>query len=99
MGYENHFYFAIVLYISIRDSIVAHLYNLSSYDMVTVTKINPKSKDQVLHEVSADFVMVTMKDQFISRGEMFHYQNTLLGKWCFVGERLVNKDVSYCAFS
>ena len=70
------------------------MYSLSAYDMVTITKIDPKFRDIVMKEVSADFVMVTIKDQFISRGEMFHYQSTLLGKWVFVGERLVNKDVS-----
>lgn len=73
---------------------VAELYNLSAYDTVTVTKINKHHHDEVLKHVSTDFMMVTIKDQFISRGEMFHYQNSLLGKWIFCGERLTSQDVS-----
>ena len=73
---------------------MAELYSLSSYDMVTVTKIDKRHEEEVLTDVSSDFMMVTIKDQFISRGEMFHYQNTLLGKWVFVDERLISLDVS-----
>jgi hypothetical protein len=46
---------------------VADLYNLSAYDMVTVTRIDRQDEAAVLEEVSADYVIVTIKDQFISR--------------------------------
>jgi hypothetical protein len=73
--------------------LVAELYHLSAYDTVTVTKIDKHHHEEVLKHVSTDFMMVTIKDQFISRGEMFHYLNSLIGKWVFCGERLTSQDV------
>jgi hypothetical protein len=35
--------------------------------MVTVTRIDRQDEAAVLEEVSADYVIVTIKDQFISR--------------------------------
>jgi len=67
---------------------VADLYNLSSYDMVTVSKIERSDEAAVLEEVSADFVMVTIKDQFISRADMHYFQKSLIGRWIYEGERL-----------
>ena len=67
---------------------IADLYNLSSYDMCTVHKIDRKDEAEALHNVSADFLLVTIKEQFISRGEMLFFQNSLLGSWVYQGQRL-----------
>lgn len=67
---------------------VADLYNLSTYDLVTVHKIEAQDEEEVLKAVSADFVVVTIKDQFISRGDMLLFQTQLLGSWIYEGERL-----------
>ena len=66
----------------------ADLYELSSYDMVTIHKIEKDERDAVLQAVSADFVVVTIKDQFISRGDMHFFQKTLIGSWIYEGQRL-----------
>lgn len=71
---------------------VADLYDLSSYDMVTVTKIHDDEEDRVLSMNQADFVTLTVKDQFISRGEMYHFQNSFQGKWIYAGERLSTQE-------
>ena len=67
---------------------VADLYALSNYDMVTIHKIDPQGESEVLKAVSADFVLVTIKDQFISRGDMHFFQNALIGTWIYEGQRL-----------
>eukprot|EP00551_Chaetoceros_affinis_P006665 CAMPEP_0203671262 /NCGR_PEP_ID=MMETSP0090-20130426/7095_1 /ASSEMBLY_ACC=CAM_ASM_001088 /TAXON_ID=426623 /ORGANISM="Chaetoceros affinis, Strain CCMP159" /LENGTH=1430 /DNA_ID=CAMNT_0050536291 /DNA_START=64 /DNA_END=4353 /DNA_ORIENTATION=+ len=71
---------------------VATLYNLSSYVQVTVTKIHKSEEASVLESVKADHVTLTIKDQFISRGEMYQFQNYFLGKWIYAGERLKTND-------
>lgn len=68
---------------------VADLYNLSMYDLVTVHKIEPRDEEEVLKAVSADFVVVTIKDQFISRGDMLLFQTKLIGTWIYEGQRLI----------
>lgn len=70
---------------------MADLYNLSSYDMVTVNRISKDEELSVLHAVSADFVTVTIKEQYISRGDMHFFQNSLVGRWIYEGQRLSNK--------
>ncbi len=70
---------------------VADLYSLSSYDMVTVHKIDPHDEEEVLKAVSADFVVMTIKDQFISRGDMHLFQSELQGSWIYEGQRLMEK--------
>ena len=70
---------------------VADLYSLSSYDMVTVHKIDPSDEEEVLKAVSADFVVMTIKDQFISRGDMHWFQRELQGSWIYEGQRLMEK--------
>ena len=67
---------------------IAELYNLSTYDLVTVHKIEPQDNEEVLKVVSADFVVVTIKDQFISRGDMVLFQTKLIGSWIYEGQRL-----------
>jgi Vacuolar membrane-associated protein Iml1 len=67
---------------------VADLYELSSFDKVTVHRI-PQNEERTVHEaVSADFVLVTIKDQFISRGDMHYFQQHLIGSWIYEGQRL-----------
>ena len=73
---------------------VAELYNLSSFDKVTVTKVSKDRESAVMSKVSADFITVTIKDQFISRGEMFHVQKFLQGKWMYEGQRVITPFVS-----
>jgi hypothetical protein len=70
---------------------VADLYSLSSYDMVTVHKIDHHDEEEVLKAVSADFVVMTIKDQFISRGDMHLFQLALQGSWIYEGQRLTEK--------
>lgn len=67
---------------------VADLYSLSSYDTVTVHKIEPRDHNEVLKAVSADFVVMTIKDQFISRGDMHLFQLGLQNSWIYEGQRL-----------
>jgi len=67
---------------------VADLYHMSQYDRVTVTKVAAEDEKEVLEEVSADFILVTFKDQFISRGEMYQFQHSLIGRWLYEGVRL-----------
>ena len=67
---------------------VADLYHLSSYDMVSVHKVAHDEEKAALEAVSADFVTVTIKDQFISRGDMEFFQGTMLGSWVYEGQRL-----------
>ena len=69
---------------------VADLYNLSSYDMVTVNRISKKEEPSVVKAVSADFVTVTIKEQYISRGDMHFFQKSLIGRWIYKGQRLSN---------
>lgn len=71
---------------------VADLYELSSFDKVTITKIDQSERQHVLDSISADFVTVTIKDQFISRGEMFLFQKSFLSRWIYEGERLDSDD-------
>lgn len=68
---------------------VADLYSLSSYDTVTVHRIEQEDEEEVLKAVSADFVVVSIKDQFISRGDMAYFQNALKGSWIYEGQRLI----------
>jgi hypothetical protein len=49
---------------------IADLYELSSYDMVTITKFDKDEEESVQNSSCADYVTMTIKDQFISRGEM-----------------------------
>jgi hypothetical protein len=77
---------------------VADLYELSSYDMVTISKINEHDKALVLDTVSADFVVVTIKDQFISRGDMHVFQETLIGSWIYEGQRLLEPSRGFQAY-
>ena len=70
---------------------VADLYSLSSFDMVTVHKIDPHDHHEVLKAVSADFVVMTIKDQFISRGDMHLFQLGLQRSWIYEGQRLTEK--------
>jgi hypothetical protein len=56
--------------------------------MVTVSRIEEADEESVLQRVSADFVTVTIKDQFISRGDMHFFQKSLIGRWIYEGERI-----------
>lgn len=67
---------------------VADLYKLSSYDMVSINRIEKNDESAVLEAVSADFVLFSMKDQFISRGDMHAFQKALIGTWVYEGQRL-----------
>lgn len=56
--------------------------------MVTIHKIDPQDEGETLEAVSADFLVVTIKDQFISRGDMLFFQKSLVGTWIYEGQRL-----------
>jgi Vacuolar membrane-associated protein Iml1 len=67
---------------------VADLYQLSAYDTVTIHTISPDDQAAVAQAVAIDFLLVTIKDQFISRGDMHYFQQCLLGSWVYQGQRL-----------
>lgn len=67
---------------------IADLYHLSTYDMVTVQKLAGIDAQNALRAVSADFLLVTIKDQFLSRGDLLYFQNSLVGSWIYEGQRL-----------
>lgn len=67
---------------------MSHYSKLSSYDMVTIHRVEKEEEATVLRAVSADFVLVSTKDQFISRGDMYYFQQTLIGSWIYEGQRL-----------
>ena len=72
---------------------VAELYNISSYDMVTVNRIEKVDEAMVMEAVSADFVTVTIQDQFIGRGDMYLFQNSLIGRWIYEGQRILDSSL------
>ena len=67
---------------------VADLYELSPYDMVTLTKIKKEYEQTAIEYVTAEFVTVAIKDQFLSRGGLYYFHNDLIGKWMYENERL-----------
>lgn len=67
---------------------VAELYNISSYDMVTVNRIEKSDEAKALEAVSADYVTLTIQDQFIGRGDMYLFQKSLIGSWIYEGQRI-----------
>ncbi|KAL7564154.1 hypothetical protein ACA910_021129 [Epithemia clementina (nom. ined.)] len=67
---------------------VADLYHLSTYDTVTVHKLSGEEAEKALQAVSVDFLLVTIKDQFLSRGELHFFQSSLAGSWIYEGQRL-----------
>jgi hypothetical protein len=67
---------------------VADLYNLSSYDMVSVHRVPAHEKGKVQQQMEADFVLVTIKDQYLSRGDLHLFQQTLQGSFIYQGQRL-----------
>lgn len=67
---------------------VADLYKITAYDTVTVTQIARRKQPYVRRSIAADFVTVTMKDQFVSRGDMHLFQKAFLNKWVYEGKRL-----------
>ena len=69
---------------------VADLYNLKYGDMVTVNRISKGEEASVVKAVSADFVTVTIKEYYISRGDMHFFQKSLIGRWIYEGQRLSN---------
>jgi hypothetical protein len=71
---------------------VADLYALSRYDTVTVHKITKEDEEEALKAVSADYVVVSIKDQFISRGDMVYFQRSLIGSWIYEGQRLMEQN-------
>lgn len=67
---------------------VADLYQITSFDTVTVTQIPRRNIPFVQQQISADFVTITFKDQFVSRGDMFYFQRSFLNSWVYEGKRL-----------
>lgn len=46
---------------------VADLYNVTAFCPVTVTQVGKREEARVRRSNAADFITVTMKDQFVSR--------------------------------
>ena len=67
---------------------VADLHNITTYDTVTVTKITRSKEPLVRQAISADYLTITFKDQFVSRGEMYSFQKSFLKSWVYEGKRL-----------
>jgi Vacuolar membrane-associated protein Iml1 len=78
---------------------IADLYQLSPYDMVTVSRIDPEAEQTVFEAVSVDFVCFTIKDQFISRGNMHTFQKSLIKRWIYEGERVFNLTTGIKAYA
>jgi hypothetical protein len=56
--------------------------------MVTINRIEKGEETVVLGAVSAELALVTIKDKFISRGNMHYLKQTLVGSWIYKGRRL-----------
>jgi hypothetical protein len=67
---------------------VADLHNITTYDTVTVTKITKRKEPLVRQAISADYLTITFKDQFVSRGEMYSFQKSFIKSWVYEGKRL-----------
>ena len=67
---------------------VADLYQITGFDTVTVTQVPRRDTPFVQQQISADFVTITFKDQFVSRGDMFYFQRSFLNSWVYEGKRL-----------
>ena len=67
---------------------VADLHNITTYDTVTVTKITKRKEPLVRQAISADYLTITFKDQFVSRGEMYSFQKSFVKSWVYEGKRL-----------
>jgi hypothetical protein len=46
---------------------IAELYGLSSYDLVTITKFDENEAENIQASVEADYVTLSIKDQFVSK--------------------------------
>jgi hypothetical protein len=67
---------------------VADLYNISAYDTITITQVTRNRAPFVHQAIAADYLTITFKDQFISRGEMYSFQKWFLNSWVYEGKRL-----------
>ena len=67
---------------------VADLYNITAYDTVTVTQIPRSQAPFAQQSISADFLTMTFKDQFVSRGDMYNFQKSFVGSWVYESKRL-----------
>jgi len=67
---------------------IADLYDITAYDTVTVTQITPSKAPFVQQSIAADFLTITFKDQFVSRGDMYNFQRSFLGSWVYESKRL-----------
>ena len=67
---------------------VADLYQITGFDTITVTQIPRRDAPYVHQQISADFVTITFKDQFVSRGDMYYFQRSFLNSWVYEGKRL-----------
>lgn len=78
---------------------VTDLYKLSPYDIITIHAIEKHEEERALEAASADFVLLTIKDQFISRGDMHFFQNSLTGTWIYDGQRLQEPSKGFQAIA
>ena len=67
---------------------VADLFGITAYDTVTVTQIARSKSRTVQQSIAADFLTVTFKDQFVSRGDMYKFQKEFINCWVYEGKRL-----------
>eukprot|EP00804_Cyclotella_cryptica_P016830 CCRYP_001816-RB/>CCRYP_001816-RB protein AED:0.03 eAED:0.03 QI:212/1/1/1/1/0.92/13/3935/1216 len=68
---------------------VADLYKITAFCPVTVTRVLKRDETHVRQSNAADFITVTMKDQFVSRRDMYSFQKSFLNDWVYEGKRLV----------
>jgi hypothetical protein len=78
---------------------IADLYQLSSYDLVSIHKISKGEEASAMEAISADFVTVTIRDQFISRGDMHIFHKALIGSWIYEGQRLFEPTRGFQAYA
>ena len=71
--------------ISIEQS-VANIFQLRTYWDVEVTKVEPS-------DVSVDMVELLIKDQYVSRSEMWRFSKALVGSCVYVGKKVSHSVV------
>ena len=72
---------------------VADLYNITAYDTITISRISRNMAPFVHQTIAADYLTITFKDQFVSRGDMYNFQKSFVNTWVYEGKKLSFNDI------
>jgi hypothetical protein len=72
---------------------VADLYNINAYDTITINQISRNMVPFVHQTIAADYLTITFKDQFVSRGDMYNFQKSFVNTWVYEGKKLSFNDI------